>query len=254
LNYPDRLNTLRRQVDINDNSIAGYSESRDYMDGSLRNKSGRNDSLFLTGTAMMPAGTLKNFLLYETVQNELFRIRDSARRSQLVQQALIQITDKTLKEKLMVAAANLKTLQRGKPAPLIRATSLTRDTFDFTQLKGRYVVIDVWATWCAPCKKEAPYFEQLAEQYTSEELAFVSISIDDDKDDWLSYAPGNRSKVLQLWASNADADLKIGYAISSIPRYILIGPKGDIINADMPPPSDPQFESMLQKETGNNRF
>ncbi|MFN2439664.1 MAG: TlpA family protein disulfide reductase, partial [Chitinophagaceae bacterium] len=70
-------------------------------------------------------------------------------------------------------------------------------------LRGRYVVIDVWATWCAPCKKEAPYFNRFAEQYTSESVAFASLSVDENKNAWKSESGGRNERVLQLWATNS---------------------------------------------------
>ena len=119
---------------------------------------------------------------------------------------------------------------------------------DLAILSKRFVVLDVRATWCAPCKKEAPYFEELAEKYTSEQLAFVSVSIDENKNVWRMKAAGNKAKVLQLWAKNRDEDFTKSFAVSSIPRYMLIDPRGNIVNADLPPPSDPKFEAILQRE------
>ena len=57
-----------------------------------------------------------------------------------------------------------------------------------------------------------------------------------------------KGKVLQLWAKNAEEDFGKKYALATIPRFILIDWKGNIINAEMPYPSDPEFEAILQKE------
>ncbi len=114
-------------------------------------------------------------------------------------------------------------------------------------LKGRYVVVDVWATWCAPCKKEAPYFNRYAEQYTSEAIAFVSLSVDENKNAWKSESAGRNERVLQLWANNSKGELA-AYNLEFIPRFMLIDPKGKIISAQLPMPSDPEFEQILLKE------
>lgn len=106
----------------------------------------------------------------------------------------------------------------------------------------------MWATWCAPCKREDPYFEQLAEQYTHPAVAFVSISVDEDKNAWKMEAPRKSKRVLQLWAKNAAEDFMKKYAVTTIPRFMLIDAKGNILNAAMPNPSDPQFEQVLHKE------
>ena len=111
------------------------------------------------------------------------------------------------------------------------------------------MLVDFSATWCGPCKKEAPYFEQLADQYTSEQVAFLSVSVDEEKKAWTFEAMNKKNKrILQLWSKDAENDFNKGFAINSIPRFILIDPKGNIVNSNMPPPSDPEFETILQKE------
>jgi thioredoxin-related protein len=82
----------------------------------------------------------------------------------------------------------------------------------------------------------------------SENVAFVSLSIDEDKNAWRSEASFKKNKkVLQLWALNADTYLRNEYAINTIPRFILIDNKGNIVNASLPPPSDPEFEISSSK-------
>ena len=48
--------------------------------------------------------------------------------------------------------------------------------------KGKYVYIDVWATWCAPCRAEIPFLQKIEEKYHGKNIEFISISIDTDKD------------------------------------------------------------------------
>jgi thiol-disulfide isomerase/thioredoxin len=139
-------------------------------------------------------------------------------------------------------------MKRGKPAPEIHTETLAGQPFLLSSLKKRFIVLDIWATWCGPCKKEAPYFKELAEKFTNENLAFVSLSIDEKKNDWKMQTLGNGSKVLQLWATNAGEELAKNYNVEFIPRFILIDDKGRIVNAQMPKPSDPEFENIIRKE------
>jgi thiol-disulfide isomerase/thioredoxin len=142
----------------------------------------------------------------------------------------------------------LNKVSRGKKAPAFSAESLNGKAFDLQDFSGRYVIIDVWASWCGPCKREAPYFDQYAERYTSESVAFVSLSIDEDKNAWKMAATGKSDRVLQLWAREGPEDLANKYAVTTIPRFMLIDSKGNIVNAQLPPPSDPEFEAILLKE------
>jgi len=74
----------------------------------------------------------------------------------------------------------LESLGKGKTAPLFKANTLDGKLVTLDNLKGKFVVIDVWATWCGPCKKQAPYFEKLALKYKNSKIQFVSLSVDED--------------------------------------------------------------------------
>ena len=248
LKYPKSVERLRKEANGNDSSLAMYADFRSYLTAQLRSKSGRNDSLFYASLAALPGGKIKDYVLFDVVQNEVFRMRDSFKRDLYFRQVTNAVSNVSLQNSLLQKQARLQSLGRGRKAPPFSAEAINATDFDLTKLANRYVVLDVWATWCAPCKKEAPYFEELADKYTSEQLAFVSVSIDENKNAWRMEAAGNRAKVLQLWAKNANEDFSKSFAVSSIPRYMLIDPKGNIVNADLPPPSDPQFEAILQRE------
>lgn len=55
---------------------------------------------------------------------------------------------------------------------------------DFSSFKGKYVYIDIWASWCGPCRKEVPYLKQLEEEMKGCDVVFLSISTDSDKEEW----------------------------------------------------------------------
>ncbi|MEJ7911649.1 MAG: ABC transporter permease [Chitinophagaceae bacterium] len=248
LKYPRAIDRLRKELDISDSSMVTYTDFRNYVAGLLRTKTGRNDSLYVASLGGLKTGKMKDYVLFDAVQNDVFRIKDSSKRVQLVQQALASISDVSLKNILVHKMLRLQNLGRGRKAPNFSAVALNNAAFDLAKLSNRYVVLDVWATWCLPCKKEAPYFDELADKYTSEQLAFVSVSIDENKNAWRTEAAGNRAKVLQLWAMKAEEDFVQSFGVASIPRYLLIDPKGNIVIADLPRPSDPLFEATLQQE------
>ncbi|MFN2458430.1 MAG: ABC transporter permease [Chitinophagaceae bacterium] len=250
LKYPKFTDQLLKETHEKDESLISFSEYRNYVLESIKQKSGRSDSAyFATLNSSLQTGNAHDLILYEGAQTNLFRIRDSNRRALLLQQILASINNEKVKARLIENNDRLNRMRRGQKAQNFFAEALNGNKFALRALANRYIVLDVWATWCAPCKREAPYFEQLAEQYTSEQVAFVSVSIDDDKNAWISEASGKKNtRILQLWATDADADFAKGLAVNSIPRFILIDPRGNIINSELPPPSDPEFETILQKE------
>ena len=150
-------------------------------------------------------------------------------------------------------------LAKGSPSPVFKdfenynggATSLS----DF---KGKYVYIDVWATWCAPCKKEIPYLKEIEVKYHDRDIEFISISIDDEnssggslkkaKKAWKTMVADKNLTGCQLIAPNGwKTDFIVDYKINSIPRFILIDPEGKIVNADAPRPSSSKLIKLLEE-------
>ena len=123
-------------------------------------------------------------------------------------------------------------------------------------LKGKYVYIDVWATWCGPCKVEIPSLKKLEKQFEDRNIQFVSISIDEGRgyqgdsatayEGWRKMVKDKDLGGIQLIADNGFNSTFIkDYKINSIPRFILIDPEGNVVNADAPRPSNPQLVELL---------
>ncbi|APD07741.1 thioredoxin-like protein YneN [Flavobacteriaceae bacterium UJ101] len=120
-------------------------------------------------------------------------------------------------------------------------------------LKGKYVYIDVWATWCAPCKKEIPFLKELEEKYHGKNIEFVSISVDEagSHDKWVKMVKEKELNGIQLYADNAfDSEFIKSYKINSIPRFILIDPEGKIVEANMYRPSNKKEIEKFFEELG----
>src|SRR5690606_35216219 len=124
-------------------------------------------------------------------------------------------------------------------------------------LKGKYVYVDVWATWCGPCKVEIPSLKSLENNYKGKKIQFVSVSIDDDtshgswenaKTKWKNMVSDKELTGIQLFAPNGwQSEFVKSYKINGIPRFILIDPNGNIVNADAPRPSDPKLVELFNE-------
>lgn len=66
----------------------------------------------------------------------------------------------------------------GRPAPAYRAISLTGDSVSLDEKRGRVVLLNVWATWCHPCRTEIPILQALHERYSARGLELVGVSVD----------------------------------------------------------------------------
>ena len=117
-----------------------------------------------------------------------------------------------------------------------------------SDLKGKYVYVDNWATWCGPCRAEIPSLQKVEEKYHGKNIEFVSISIDVKKDyeKWRKFVTDKNLGGIQLIADKDwTSDFIKAYGITSIPRFILIGPDGKIVDADAKRPSDPGLQTQL---------
>ncbi len=117
-----------------------------------------------------------------------------------------------------------------------------------SSLKGKYVYIDTWATWCGPCRAEIPSLKKVEEKYHGKNIEFVSVSIDaqKDHDKWKTFVSDKQLGGVQVMADKDwNSEWAVAYGIQSIPRFILVGPDGKVVDADAPRPSDPALTAKL---------
>ena len=104
-------------------------------------------------------------------------------------------------------------------------------------LRGKYVYIDVWATWCGPCIAEIPSLKKVEEKYHGKNIVFVGISVDTNKDHekWQKFVTKKELAGVQLFADKDwNSDFIKAFGINSIPRFLLIDPEGKVVKADAP--------------------
>ena len=140
-------------------------------------------------------------------------------------------------------------LKAGQPFPALPALTDLNDKevkYEQLPLKGKLLFIDIWATYCPDCRKELPALEALQEDYKAEPITFVSISVDRDKEAWKAMVKEKKLGGIHLYASPETKELfKELYDLRSIPRYMLIDEKGNIINANLPMPSDKNLKELI---------
>lgn len=126
-------------------------------------------------------------------------------------------------------------------------------------LRGKYVYVDVWATWCGPCKAEIPALKEIEKKYHGKKIAFVSLSVDDDRshggswekanENWKKFVADNNLGGIQLFAPEGwKSEFVQGYKINGIPRFILIDPNGKIVTPTAPRPSSDELIKLFDEE------
>ena len=125
----------------------------------------------------------------------------------------------------------------GNISPDFSCIDIDGNKFSLSDFRGKYLYIDVWATWCGPCRVEIPHLQELEEKYHGKDITFVSISCDSDPVAWKSMVSAGMTGV-QLHFDEGDTFME-NYMISGIPHFILLDKEGKIISSNMSRPSGP---------------
>ncbi|EHQ25235.1 TlpA disulfide reductase family protein [Mucilaginibacter paludis] len=105
---------------------------------------------------------------------------------------------------------------------------------NFSAFKGKYVLVDFWASWCYPCREEIPNVIHAYNTYKDHNFTVVSISLDENDKRWLNAIAAHKMPWTQL--SNLkgwDDELPVYYGIKGIPYTLLVDPQGNIIAKDL---------------------
>ena len=158
------------------------------------------------------------------------------------------VTDEKVKEAAKKAYDVATKLTSGSPSPKFsNYENFNGGTTSLDDFKGKVTYIDIWATWCLPCRGEIPALKELEKKFHGKDVAFVSISIDQNKDEWKEFVKSEDLKGVQLFAENAfESQFIQDYGIRQIPTFIIIDKEGKIVNADAPRPSSDEITGLLE--------
>jgi len=137
----------------------------------------------------------------------------------------------------------------GMPAVEIVGTGLNGETYKLSDLKGKVVLIDFWASWCGPCRRDNPAVVALYNKYKDKGFTVFSVSLDTDGEKWKQAIAQDKLawpyhvSDLKGWQSGLSAP----YGVSSIPFTVLIDKEGNIIQAKL---RGPALEQKLKEIFG----
>jgi thiol-disulfide isomerase/thioredoxin len=183
---------------------------------------------------LMEAGKLKSYIGYTELMDkygQFLLLPDQEKRAS-------EIVVKLAKEES----------QPGQPAINFTGTDINGKKVSLSDLKGKVVYVDIWATWCGPCLNEIPHFQKLMEEYKGKDIVFMAISIDaaKDKPKWEQFVKEKGKQGLQLFAGNGwESDVAKMYQVIGIPRFMLFDKKGNIVSTNAPRPSSAEIKQLL---------
>ena len=114
----------------------------------------------------------------------------------------------------------------GKRAPAFQLKSLTGETFNLSSLKGKVVLLDFWATWCGPCRKEMPTMEKIHQELKGDGLVVLGLDVGEDRETVEKFL--KTEKVSYPIALTVGSDVVRSFEVSAYPTYVLIDREGNI--------------------------
>lgn len=122
----------------------------------------------------------------------------------------------------------------GVIAPELTMNDVNDKPFSLSQLRGKYVLIDFWASWCGPCREENPNVVAAFNRFKDKNFTVLGVSLDENKQAWINAIKEDKLNWQQIsdlkkWSSAATSL----YGIDGIPYNVLIDPQGKIIATDL---------------------
>ena len=169
-------------------------------------------------------------------------IRDAVNLTALQIDTLIKLIDTSLNKSAYKANA-LVTLQRltitetGKQFPSLALTDTFGKQTYIEEYKGKIILLDLWSSWCAPCRQQIPALKKLYKKYKNKGFEIIGISLDKDKTAWLNAIKNDKQDwphfcELKGWPQDRTARF---LNIYSIPSNFLLDKNGIILGQDLSP-------------------
>lgn len=136
-------------------------------------------------------------------------------------------------------------VRKGSRLPDFSFTDTEGKRVALSQFRGKYVLIDCWATWCGPCKIQLPHLEKVMDRYGDKNIVFIGISSDKNKAAWQKMVKDRHMRGVQLNEPDAEAEFFTLFRVNAIPRFILLSPDGTVYDAHLPRPSDAALTALL---------
>lgn len=124
-------------------------------------------------------------------------------------------------------------MKEGNPAPEFTFQNEKGKTVSIKKLKGKMIVLDFWASWCGPCRKEIPNVKKYYAEYKDKGVQFLSVSIDAKKDAWTKALKEEQMPWMQGWTPDAGKTVMNTYQFGGIPFIILIDKEGNIYRKNL---------------------
>lgn len=195
-----------------------------------------NDFISTTSNSILAPYIIRRELIYDINLQEL---------EEITNQLSIELKDNKYAKQVYEHISVLRKLQPGMDAPLFTQNNTESNPVKLEDYRGKYLLIDFWASWCNPCRKANPIVLKTYKRYAYKNFEILGVSMDSEKTKWLQaiendQLPWTQVSALKGW-QNPVAKL---YAVNSIPHAILIDPEGKIVKRGV---EAEELESILKE-------
>ena len=127
----------------------------------------------------------------------------------------------------------IKRVAISQPAPLFQLPNVDNDLIQLADFRGRYVLLDFWASWCAPCREENPHLVQLYDRFRGDDFEILGISVDTDREKWIEAIEADEMEWPQLSNLKGRDEVSTMYGVKAVPQNFLLDPEGVIIGKNL---------------------
>lgn len=125
----------------------------------------------------------------------------------------------------------------GTMVPEVTVTDLAGNSFRLADLKGKYVLVDFWATWCAPCTVEIPRMQAAYAKYKAKGFEIVAVSLDEARGVVDEFVKARKLPWRQIHNATSNGDLVEAFGVQTIPATFLVDPTGKIVRLEVRGPA-----------------
>ncbi len=190
---------------------------------------------------------IKDYVLYDLFK--MILIRESIEEFEKYSSYFYEnIHNQEFIDDINIKYVNKKLLARGNYAPNFTYLDIDSTEVSLSDYRGKYVYIDFWSIGCGGCRNDLPHLKKLQEEYKDENIVFVSVSMDDNWEDWEQVVKSEMGRGVAL---NAGGGYNEGvfkdYQIQSIPTYVFVDKEGKLIESRAPRPSTQEVRALFDE-------
>lgn len=223
-------------------------ESQNYLE------SGKDDYLLKRAELIKDPGMRESYLLYVVDEVELFGYNQHlGKQLEGMQSCMLtsrgQAKMEEIRQKYEEMARQNTALNAGQKAFDFEGTDTEGKKHRLSDYKGKVVVVDVWNIGCKPCIAEIPYLKKLEQQFEDKDVVFISYSLDTQVESWKQFLGTHRMEGNQWINTEAfKSDFARDYKVRFIPRFMVFGKNGEIVEVYAPRPSNPRLAKLIEEE------